>query len=84
MRHVVAYDIAARMEYGGQDLLSAVKGAVFERLAKDSGGVIAVDRMGNSALEFNTTGMYRASIDDGGNGSVGIWETTEHFVLSGK
>jgi beta-aspartyl-peptidase (threonine type) len=37
------------------------------------GGVIAVDPRGNVALTFNTSGMYRASIDADGNVYVAIF-----------
>jgi beta-aspartyl-peptidase (threonine type) len=61
MRAVIAYDIAARMTYGAEDFESAAHKAVFERLAGigGRGGLVAVDRDGNIAMPFNTSGMYR-------------------------
>jgi beta-aspartyl-peptidase (threonine type) len=62
MRGVIAYDVAARMVYGAEPFASAAHKAVFERLAGfgGRGGLVAVDRNGNIAMPFNTSGMYRA------------------------
>lgn len=67
MRTVAAYDIAARMLYGGESLSTAAHGTVFERLGAISGhgGVIAIDYMGNLVMPFNTSGMYRGWIHEG-------------------
>lgn len=64
IRGVVAYDISAQMEYTGKSLSEASKG-VIEKLEDlgGNGGVIALDGEGNISMEFNTAGMYRASID---------------------
>ena len=37
------------------------------------GGVIGLDNNGNISMEFNTAGMYRASIDKNGNLTVKIY-----------
>lgn len=62
IRTVAAYDVCARMRYGGQTLEQATQAVVQEALpAIDGrGGLIAVDRLGNLCLPFNTQGMYRA------------------------
>jgi len=62
IRAVAAYDIAARMNYGGATLEAAARATVFDRLNAlgGSGGLIALDRDGNLATPFNTSGMYRA------------------------
>jgi beta-aspartyl-peptidase (threonine type) len=39
-----------------------------------TGGLIAIDREGNIALPFNTTGMYRGSVDVDGQTSIGIYK----------
>ncbi|MGO3236861.1 MAG: isoaspartyl peptidase/L-asparaginase family protein [Psychroflexus halocasei] len=64
IRGVVAYDISAQMEYAGKSLSEASKN-VIKKLADlgGNGGVIALDHEGNISMEFNTAGMYRASID---------------------
>ncbi|MES2300180.1 MAG: isoaspartyl peptidase/L-asparaginase [Pseudomonadota bacterium] len=67
MRSVLAYDIAARMRYGGAALADAASAAIGERLAPigGQGGVIAIGRDGALAMPFNTSGMYRASVREG-------------------
>ena len=64
LRGVVAYDIAAKMEYQGVALTNAATEVVMRKLteAGGSGGVIAVDAQGNVAMPFNTEGMYRGVI----------------------
>ena len=62
MRVVAAYDVCARMRYGGQTLQQATDAVVMQSLPPlgGRGGLIAVDRFGNVCLPFNTEGMYRA------------------------
>jgi L-asparaginase / beta-aspartyl-peptidase len=38
-----------------------------------TGGIIAVDRKGNVAMTFNTTGMFRGYVKSGGEKMVGIF-----------
>ena len=37
------------------------------------GGVIAVDKDGNVALEFNSAGMYRGAVDAEGRRQIAIY-----------
>ncbi len=64
LRGVVAYDIAAKMEYQGVALTNAAEEVVMRKLtaAGGFGGVIALDVKGNVAMPFNTGGMYRGVI----------------------
>lgn len=61
IRYTVARDIAARMEFAGEDLATAADAVVNDVLVKagGSGGIIALDKAGNIAMPFNTPGMYR-------------------------
>jgi beta-aspartyl-peptidase (threonine type) len=61
MRGILAYDIAALMEYKGMTLVDAANVAVMEKLKLlgGSGGVVAIDRDGHIAMPFNSEGMYR-------------------------
>lgn len=61
IRSVVAYDVSALMEYAGLSLKEACDKVVYEKLPaiKGSGGIIAVDKLGNVYLPFNSEGMYR-------------------------
>ena len=83
IRHTVARDICARMQFGGMTLEEASSAVVMEELvaANGEGGIVAVDPAGEVALVFNTPGMYRASIDAMGRKVVGIYgenETAQH------
>ena len=61
IREVVAYDIAALMKYKGLSVQEAAEKVIMEKLVKinGDGGVIALDKKGNIAMPFNTTGMFR-------------------------
>ena len=63
IRAAVAHDICSRIRFGGRSLAAAVREVVFEELPamRGEGGVIAIDRHGNIAMEFNSEGMFRAS-----------------------
>ena len=75
IRHTVARDICARMQFGGATLEEAANTVVMEELieADGEGGIVAVDLSGRVALVFNTSGMYRASVDATGHKIVGIY-----------
>lgn len=64
MRNIVAYDIAALIKYKERSLQEATEEVVIKKLAEagGDGGVIALDRQGNIAMTFNTSGMYRGFI----------------------
>ena len=61
IRLVAAYDIAARMRYGGASLQEAAEAVMYQEIPSigGKGGLIAVDAQGNIVLPFNTEGMYR-------------------------
>lgn len=67
LRTVQAYDIAARMRYGGASLEQAVSEAIEQRLPRlgASGGLIAVDSQGAIVIRYNTPAMFRASVRSG-------------------
>jgi beta-aspartyl-peptidase (threonine type) len=68
IRSQVAYDISAQMEYQKKSLKEATKDVIQNKLTKlgGTGGVVALDKNGNMSFEFNTEGMYRASMDEKG------------------
>ncbi len=75
IRHAVAHDVAARMQYKGVPLRQAALEVVSEVLRPDDGGVIAVDRDGRVVVLFNSIGMYRAWADSsGGSGAYVLRE----------
>lgn len=76
IRGVVAYDISAMMEYKGVSLKEATHEVIQKKLPAlgGDGGIIAIDHLGNVSMEFNTAGMYRASMNHKGELTVGIYE----------
>jgi L-asparaginase / beta-aspartyl-peptidase len=74
IRHTVAYNVSALMEYKGMSLKDAADEVVFHILKKDDGGIIAVDKDGNYATPFNTLGMYRGVATSDGVFEIKIWE----------
>ena len=75
IRHTVARDICARMQFAGQGLNEAAEAVIMDELvvAGGDGGIVAVDAGGEVAMVFNTPGMYRASVSGSGVKSIGIF-----------
>jgi len=75
IRGVVAYDIAALMEYKNFSVSKASK-TVIDKIGSmgGDGGVIAIDSHGNVAMEMNTSGMYRAHVDSNGKIDIKIYK----------
>ena len=70
-----ARDVAALMEYKNLSVADACKTEI-EKLGelKGTGGVIALDKNGNIAMEFNTSGMFRGYIKSTGEKEVAIFK----------
>ncbi|HYH87437.1 MAG TPA: isoaspartyl peptidase/L-asparaginase [Pyrinomonadaceae bacterium] len=76
IRSVVAHDISAMMQYGGKSVEQAAAAALEKaRKIGGTGGLIAIDRGGNFAMPFNTSGMYRGWIGPEGQAQVSIYKT---------
>ena len=75
MRSVVAYDVSALIEYEKLSLKDAVSKIIHKKLPAigGDGGLIAIDNKGNIAMDFNTPGMYRASINKNGEKVIQIY-----------
>jgi len=75
IRAVVAHDVHALVRYKHLDVVAAVREVVQEKLqrARGDGGVIAVDRAGRIAMEFNSEGMFRGARDSHGRREIGIY-----------
>jgi L-asparaginase / beta-aspartyl-peptidase len=74
IRAVVAYEVSALMEYRGLPLQAAAEAAI--KKVGDlggTGGLIAVDRNGEIAMPFNTSGMYRGRVDPTGKFVIEIY-----------
>lgn len=75
LRTVQAFDIVARLRYGGYRLDAAVSEAIMRRLPDlgAAGGLIAVDHQGEIAIGHNTPIMFRASVREGEAASAAIY-----------
>lgn len=76
IRSIAAYDVSALMEYKGLSLQEAAKEVIQNKIPElgGDGGLIAVDKNGNFATEFNTAGMFRATMNDKGELYIGIYK----------
>ncbi len=77
MRHMVAYDLCARIRYCGTALEDAAHDIVMNEMKAGDGGIIAVDHAGTIVMPFNSPGMYRAAADSSGDLIVAIWDSPE-------
>ncbi|MFD2598627.1 isoaspartyl peptidase/L-asparaginase family protein [Sphingobacterium corticis] len=75
IRSVAAYDVAARIQYGGATLAAAAK-ATIAKIAEmgGDGGLIAINRDGEVAMPFNTAGMYRGAVKEDGTIEIYIYK----------
>ena len=75
IRAQVAHDISALMEYKGLSLKDAAK-IVLDKVKTlgGDGGIVAVDKNGKMVADFNTAGMYRATMNDKGELTIGIYK----------
>jgi beta-aspartyl-peptidase (threonine type) len=74
IRGVLAYDVAARMNYLHEPLAKAARAAMRKLAAlQGDGGLIAVDHRGNIVMPFNSEGMYRAALDRRGRRTIAIY-----------
>jgi beta-aspartyl-peptidase (threonine type) len=65
IRLVMAKSVSDRMELAHEPLAEAANEMIMQKLPEmgGDGGLIAVDKDGNVAMPFNTSGMYRGYID---------------------
>lgn len=68
IRNVVAYDIAARIKYGGHSLSESANKVIMHKLKEidGAGGIIGLDADKNVVMPFNTNAMPRGYIDTNG------------------
>lgn len=72
----VALNISNLIDYKKVSLKEACNEVIQNQLTKlgGTGGVVALDKYGNMVYEFNTAGMYRASMNDRGELDVKIYK----------
>jgi beta-aspartyl-peptidase (threonine type) len=75
IRLTVARTICALVQYRGMRLQAAVNDVIGQVGAmKGDGGVIAITPDGQMAWGFNTPGMFRARLVEGGKVQMGIYK----------
>lgn len=79
IRFAVAHEIVSLVKRGKGRPLSVVEASreVIAGLPPETGGVggvIALDAQGNAAMEFDTEGMYRGTVTEGGDIEVKIYK----------
>jgi len=75
IRNTVASDICARVRYLHISLAQAADDVVMKELVqqKGEGGIIGLDPKGHVATPFNSNGMLRATVTDGGKITVKVF-----------
>ena len=75
IRGVVAYDVSCLIEYGKMSLDDAANTVIHKKLKKigGDGGLIAIDRLGNITMPYNTEGMYRAAKSTNSKNEISIY-----------
>ncbi|MCC5932992.1 MAG: isoaspartyl peptidase/L-asparaginase [Candidatus Cyclonatronum sp.] len=77
IRHAVAFQICAIMEYTGASLNEAARIVIHDKLQPGDGGIIGVSHTGEIAMIFNSRGMFRGAADSNGRFEVAIWDENE-------
>ncbi|KMZ61400.1 Isoaspartyl peptidase/L-asparaginase 1 [Zostera marina] len=72
IKHTIARDVAALMDYKGFSLEKA-SNTVITKSPQGDVGLIAVSADGEVTMPFNSTGMFRACATQDGYREVGIW-----------
>ncbi|CAN5435380.1 isoaspartyl peptidase/L-asparaginase [soil metagenome] len=74
IRAAVAHTVSDLMQYKGMPVQEAAETALENaRKLGGTGGLIALDKDGNFAMPFNTSGMYRGKVGADGKASVEIY-----------
>ena len=74
IRHAVAHDIAALIEYRSLTVQQAAELVIHQKVAPagGKGGVIALDARGNLAMPYNTEGLFWAYVSADGRAEVNV------------
>ena len=76
IRLVMAKSVSDKMELAHQNLTDATNEMIMHKLGElgGDGGLIAVDKDGNIAMPFNTSGMYRGYMTSDGKKEIKIYK----------
>lgn len=66
IRHTVSAQVSSLVRYQGLSLQAAVDTVLQQRLKPGDGGIIGVDKWGNTYLGYNTNGMFCSAADSDG------------------
>ena len=76
IRLTVAREICALVQYKSMPLQAAADEVIQKRLTAmhGEGGIIAIDTKGDTVWSFNSSGMYRARMKEGGKPEIAIYK----------
>lgn len=76
IRTSATHDISALMEYKGLSLKEAAEEVIQKKIPDlgGDGGIIAIDKNGGIVMEFNTEGMFRASLNSKNELVIGLYK----------
>ena len=76
IRLTVARTICALVQYKGMSLQAAADEVIQKQLTdmQGDGGIIAIDTKGDMVWSFNSEGMYRARVSEGGTPEIGMYK----------
>lgn len=76
IRYAVAYDISALIEYKDFSIEEAANEVIMNKLksVNGNGGIVGLDKYGNPAMVFNTSGMFRAYTNSNGERIIAMFE----------
>ncbi len=74
IKNDIAFNLNALLAYKNIPLKDAADELIYKRLDENTGGLIAVDKNGNFAMPFNTSGMLRGVANSEGLFEVEVWK----------
>ena len=76
IKTVAAFQVSSLMENKKISLTKAMNDVIYNKIGSigGDGGMIGIDKNSNIAMDFNTTGMYRASIDKKGQKQILLYK----------
>jgi len=76
IKTVAAFQVSSLMENKKISLAKAMNDVIYNKIGSigGDGGMIGIDKNSNIAMDFNTAGMYRASIDKKGRKQILLYK----------
>lgn len=79
IKNCIAYDLHSRILYKN-DSLKKASNDIINKLEKNSGGFICLDKNGNLEMVFNTKGMVRGWVNEKGIANINLYEKNEDYT----